>query len=37
MDDLRFYVLFSSISIISGQRDDERSIMKGVQWNPVYG
>ena len=35
MDDLRFYVPFNSISVISGRW---RMIMKGcVQWNPVYG
>ena len=35
MDDLRFYVLFNSISVISG---DVWMIMKGcVQWNSVYG
>ena len=34
MDDLRFYVLFNSISVISGQclNDNER-----LQWNSVYG
>ena len=35
MDDLRFYALFNSISVIPGRW---RMIMKGcVQWNPVYG
>ena len=35
LDDLRFYVLFNSISVISGRW---RMIMKGcVQWNPFYG
>ena len=34
MDDLRFYVLFNSISY----QDDVWTIMKGcVQWNSVYG
>ena len=34
MADLRFYVLFNSISVIS---DNWRMIMKDcVQWNPVY-
>ena len=34
MDDLRFYVLFNSFSIIPG--DDGRMIMKDfLQWNPV--
>ena len=35
MDDLRVYVLFNSISVISGQylNDNERL----VQWNSVYG
>ena len=35
IDDLRFYVLFNSISV---NQDDGRMIMKScVQWNPVYG
>ena len=35
MDDLRFYVLFNSISVISGRcLDDNESC---VQWNSVYG
>ena len=35
MDDLRFYVLFNSISVISGRCSDD---LKGcVQWNSVYG
>ena len=34
MDDLRFYVLFNSISVISRQWvGDNESCM---QWNPVY-
>ena len=34
MDDLRLYVLFNSILVVS---DDERVVIKGcVQWNPVY-
>ena len=37
MDDMRFYVLFNSISIIYNQ-DDGRLIMKGcVQWSSIYG
>ena len=35
MDDMRFYVLFNSISVISGlwKVDNERL----MQWNSVYG
>ena len=34
MDDLRFYILFNGILVISGRRE---VIMKDcVQWNPVY-
>ena len=34
MDDLRFYVLFNSVSIIP--EDDGRMTMKDfLQWNPV--
>ena len=35
MDDLRFYVLFNSISVISGRWADDNERL--VQWNPVYG
>ena len=35
MDDLRFYVLFNSISIISGRCSDDNERL--VQWNSVYG
>ena len=35
IDDLRFYVLFNSISVI--YQHDGLVIMKGcVQWNPLY-
>ena len=35
LDDLQFYILFNSISVIS---DNGQMIMKGcVHWNPIYG
>ena len=34
MDDLQFYVLFDSISVISGRWADDNEGF--VQWNPVY-
>ena len=37
VDDLQFYVLFNSISVILGQWADDNGIMEGcVQQNPVY-
>ena len=37
MDNLQFYMLFPSISVLSGHRKGDNEIMKGcVQWNPLY-
>ena len=36
MDDLRFYVLFNSTSVISGQCSDDNERLCG-QWNSVVG
>ena len=35
MNDMRFYVLFNGVSIISGRWEDDNESL--VQWNPVYG
>ena len=36
VDDLRFYVLFNSISVISGQCLDDNERLC-ANWNSVYG
>ena len=35
MDDLQFYILFNSISVISGRCLDDNERL--CQWNSVYG
>ena len=36
MGDLQFYILFRSISVISGQCDGDNTRFCAMEWVPVY-